>query len=38
MNSVFRQGDTVIRNAGPWTPTVHRFLEYLRNANIDWVP
>jgi len=38
MNSVFRQGDTVVRKAGPWTPTVHRLLNYLRFAGIDWVP
>ncbi|MGH9062241.1 MAG: phosphotransferase, partial [Acidimicrobiales bacterium] len=24
--------------AGPWTPTVHRYLDYLRLAGLDWVP
>ena len=38
MNTVFRQDDTVLRNAGPWTPTVHRLLDYLHLAGIDWVP
>jgi len=38
MNAVFRKGDTVVRNAGPWTPTVHRYLQYLHVAGIDWVP
>jgi len=38
MNTVLREGDTVVRNAGPWTPTVHRYLRYLRVAGVDWVP
>lgn len=38
MNAVVRSGDTVLRNAGAWTPTVHRYLRYLRTAGIDWVP
>ena len=38
MNTVYREGDTVVRDAGPWTPTVHRYLDYLRLAGIDWVP
>jgi len=38
MNVVLREGDTVMRNAGPWTPTVHRYLRYLQVAGIDWVP
>lgn len=38
MNHVVRDGDTVLRLAGPWTPTVHRYLSYLRGAGIDWVP
>lgn len=38
MNAVVREGDTVVRNAGPWTPTVHRYLRYLQVAGIDWVP
>lgn len=38
MNVVVREGNTVVRNAGPWTPTVHRYLRYLRMAGIDWIP
>lgn len=38
MNVVERSGDTVLRNAGPWTPTVHRYLRYLEGAGIDWAP
>jgi hypothetical protein len=38
MNSVRRVGDTVVRVAGPWTPTVHRYLSRLADAGVDWVP
>ena len=38
MNAVERDGDTVLRNAGPWTPTVHRYLDYLSVAGVDWAP
>ncbi len=38
MNAVERSGDTVLRNAGPWTPTVHRYLEFLAVAGVSWVP
>jgi Phosphotransferase enzyme family len=38
MNAVVRAGDTVLRNAGPWTPTVHRYLDYLAKAGVDWSP
>ncbi len=38
MNPVTRDGDTVVRNAGPWTPTVHRYLDYLAVAGVDWAP
>lgn len=38
MNDVERSGDTVLRNAGPWTRTVHRYLRYLAVAGIDWAP
>jgi Ser/Thr protein kinase RdoA (MazF antagonist) len=38
MNSVVRAGDTVLRSAGPWTPTVHRYLDHLALAGIDWAP
>lgn len=38
MNAVVRDGDTVRRVTGPWTPTIHRYLNHLANAGIDWVP
>ncbi|SEE44629.1 Phosphotransferase enzyme family protein [Arthrobacter alpinus] len=38
MNAVERDAETVLRNAGPWTPTVHRYLQYLDRAGIDWIP
>lgn len=38
MNAVERDADSVLRNAGPWTPTVHRYLLYLERAGIDWIP
>jgi serine/threonine protein kinase len=38
MNRVVRRGDTVLRDAGPWTPTVHRHLAYLARAGVDGIP
>lgn len=38
MNNVTREGDTVLRQAGPWTPTVHRYLDYQAVAGVDWAP
>ena len=38
MNVVEREGDTVLRIAGPWTPTVHRYLDYLAMAGVSWTP
>lgn len=38
MNAVERDGCTVTRHAGPWTPTVHRYLRYLARAGVDWIP
>lgn len=38
MNVVERAGDTVLRIAGPWTPTVHRYLDYLSMAGVTWAP
>ncbi|WP_245981404.1 phosphotransferase [Frondihabitans australicus] len=38
MNAVRREGDTVTRQAGPWTPTVHRYLRYLERAGVTWAP
>lgn len=38
MNAVQRVGNTVRRTAGPWTPTVHRYLSYLARNGVDWAP
>ena len=38
VNAVTRDGDTVRRIAGPWTPTIHRYLNHLATAGIDWIP
>lgn len=38
MNAVRRVGDTIVRAAGPWTPTIHRYLHHLRAAGINWIP
>jgi hypothetical protein len=38
MNAVERRGDTVLRTGGPWTPTVHRYLDYLVMAGVNWAP
>ena len=38
MNDVIRAGNTVRRPAGPWTATVHKVLDGLRRAGIEWVP
>lgn len=38
MGAVVRHGKTVLRSAGSWTPTVHRLLEHLRAAGVDWLP
>lgn len=38
MNAVRRAGDTVVRTAGAWTPTIHRYLRHLAAAGIDWIP
>lgn len=35
---VVRVGDTVRRPAGPWTPTVHALLDYVRRAGMVEVP
>lgn len=35
---IWRDGDTVTRPAGPWTPTVHRFLAHIRAAGFDGAP
>ncbi len=38
MSAVWRIGDTVHREAGPWTPQVHRFLALLRSMGVTGVP
>jgi hypothetical protein len=38
MNSVTRVGDTVRRDTGAWTETIHRLLRHLRAAGISWIP
>ncbi|PKR89210.1 transposase [Pleomorphomonas diazotrophica] len=35
---ICRDGDTVTRPAGPWTPTVHRFLRHLRDRGFTGAP
>jgi Ser/Thr protein kinase RdoA (MazF antagonist) len=35
---VHRRGNTVIRNAGPWTPTVHALLRHLEAAGFGAAP
>ena len=35
---VSRRGDTVLREAGPWTETVQNLLDHVRQRGIDWVP
>lgn len=37
-NVVFRRGETVRRNAGPWTPAVHALLRHLRSTGFDLAP
>jgi aminoglycoside phosphotransferase (APT) family kinase protein len=37
-NSVRRVGDTVLRRAGAWTPTIHAWLRHLRARGVEWVP
>jgi hypothetical protein len=38
MNSVVRDGETVRRTIGTWTPTIHRYLNHLAAAGIDRIP
>lgn len=38
VNRVVRVGDTVRRTAGPWTPTVHALLAWVRAQGVDVVP
>jgi len=36
--NVFRVGDTVVREAGEWTPAVHRLLQHLDAAGVPGIP
>lgn len=38
MTEVARVGDSVLRESGPWTPTIQRLLAHLRDTGIDWCP
>lgn len=38
MGEVLRRGDTVVRQAGEWTPAVHRLLTHLGAAGIQGLP
>jgi len=38
MTVVERRGDRVVRDAGDWTPAVHRLLAHLQRAGVDGVP
>lgn len=38
MTSVARVGDTVRRDAGPWTPTIHAFMRHLLASGFSMVP
>ena len=38
MGSVLRVGDTVVREAGDWTPAVHRLLRHLQAVGVPGVP
>jgi hypothetical protein len=38
MGQVVRVGDTVVREAGDWTPSVHRLLDHLERRGVDGVP
>lgn len=38
MTPVSRRGDQVLREAGPWTPTIQRLLAHIRDQGIEWAP
>ena len=38
MTEVARLGDQVLREAGPWTPTIQRLLAHLSEQGLEWVP
>src|ERR1700692_2075672 len=33
--AVYRSGDVVVRDSGPWTPTVHALLRHLETVGFD---
>ncbi len=37
-NAVYRRGDVVIRDAGPWTPTIHTLLRHLESVGFAGAP
>jgi hypothetical protein len=36
--AVYRSGDVVVRDSGPWTPTVHALLRHLESVGFDGAP
>ncbi|MFV0451873.1 MAG: phosphotransferase enzyme family protein [Propioniciclava sp.] len=38
MTEVAKRGKDVLRETGPWTPTVQRLLDHLREQGIEWAP
>ncbi|MFV0407545.1 MAG: phosphotransferase [Propioniciclava sp.] len=38
MTAVAKRGKQVLREAGPWTPTVQRLLAHIRTQGIEWAP
>lgn len=38
VNEVVRVGDTVHRTAGPWTPTIHALLAWVRAQGVSVAP
>ena len=38
LTAVARKGSQVLREAGPWTPTIQRLLTHLRAQGLEWVP
>ena len=37
-HAVYRRGDVLIREAGPWTPTTHALLRHLEEAGFPYSP
>ena len=38
LHTVYRRGDVVIREAGPWTPTTHLLLRHLEQVGFPYSP